>query len=537
MSSATEQNRDGLRPAEGTELEADHEALVRGMAVGVCVIDRRLRFLRANPSFLRMVARELDEVLGAPMDEVLPPSVGAGALALARQVLQHGEPVLGVEVRALGPCEPGVETIWLANIHPVIVDGEVAGVMAVLQDITSLRRAEERSRESLLELESVYRGSPVGLSYIDRDLRYLRVNQVIADANGVPIEDVVGRTYRELSPANADEAEPLLRRIMERGEPVRNLRTRARPPADPDVEHTYLLSCEPVRGADGEVAGLVTSVLDITELEQAEQEARRAQERIRDQLAELEILHRNAPVGLVRLDLRLRVVSGNPLFASLVDRPASELLGLPLDEVLPEDMAKQVVPNLRRVLMTGHPGVDVRIRGSLADRPLDEDAWILRAHPIKGEGGGVTGVIAVLQDISPLVHQQKELESLLTRLSEAQQVSKLGSWEWNLVEDRVWWSDELFDLFGHDPATVRPTYNLLFEAVHPDDRQELRQQAERTLSSDLPCWVPFRILRRDGSERRFLTAMRLERGDGGQPLRLVGTCQDVSDSFVGARRP
>lgn len=488
----------------------------------MCVADRELRYVRMNEAYARVLGDSIEAMLGRTMHETLHPSVRDAAIAIVRRVFETGEAVIGVENPRQSPEEPDRERVWLVNCHPVRRGGEVVGVAAVLQDITTVRRAEEAAVARLNELESIYRNAPVGLSLTDSDLRYLRVNQTLADMNGVAIEDMVGRTYRDLSPDTADTAEPFFRRIMERGTPVRNLEVRSRPPGDPELEHVYLLSMDPVTDPYGVHIGYVSAVQDVTEQRRIEETAGR-------RLAELEILYANTPVGLCHLDTALRIVQLNPRFAALSDRPLEEQVGTLAGDVLLEEIARQLLPELGYVARTGQSSAEIEIRGGLPGSGDREYTWISHTHPVRSPDGVVTGVITVLQDVSAFADRRRRVETVRDRLAEAQHVSRMGSWEWNLLEDEVWWSNALYDVFGEDPATHVPSYDGFFERVHPNDRQKMRELIERALGSDEAIHMTYRIIRPDGAERMLSSVARLERTDGGIPARLVGTCQDVTD--------
>jgi PAS domain S-box-containing protein len=399
--------------------------------------------------------------------------------------------------------------------------------MAVLQNITSVRRAEETARERLAEIESIYRNAPVGLSFIDADLRYLRVNQAIADMNGVSIDQVVGKTYRDLSPDTADAAEPFLRDLIRRGEPVRNLETVSRPPADPAEDHHYLLNMEPVRNEQGEIIGHMTAVQDVTELRRAERAATQ-------RLSELEILYENTPTGLCRMDPDLCIIHLNPLFAQLCERPIRQLAGAAVVEVLPPKIAGQLLPQLEYVRHSGASSASLQIRGPVPGSAQREYTWIAHSHPTRSPDGEVTGLVTVLQDITALADRQREIETVVDRLAEAQRVAQLGSFDWNLIDDEVWWSREMFAISGQ-PMSYLPTYDSFFELVHPADREKVRQQTDATLADGNPARVTFRLLHPDGTTREIFGVARLDRTEDGLPARMVGTWQDVTE--FGEPRP
>jgi PAS domain S-box-containing protein len=120
------------------------------------------------------------------------------------------------------------------------------------------------------------------------------------------------------------------------------------------------------------------------------------------------------------------------------------------------------------------------------------------------------------------------LAETAARLSEAQSIAHIGSWEWDVRSNGITWSDELYHVFGLDPATTRLSHDSIFERVHPDDRTLLDDAVERSLAERQPFAVEYRVTRPDGSER-----IVLGRGRpllvGSEPAMMVGTAQDVTD--------
>jgi PAS domain S-box-containing protein len=497
------------------------EALYRDAPVALCLLDRELRLLRANPAFRRNAGLPAGGLPARPLAGLIGPSALAEARDALQRVIASGRPAFGLELCGLARDDPEGRRRWLANLHPLTGDGDggVSGVLATFQEIPAASPGGESERRQLAELDSVYRNAPAGLAYIDRELRYLRVSQAIADMNGVGIEEMIGRSYRDLSPETADVAEPFLKQVIAREQSVRNLEVRSTPPADPGVEHVYLLSMDPVRGDDGAVVGYTTSVQDVSELRQAQETASR-------RLEEIETLYRNTPVGLCLFDPELRIVHMNPLFAQLGEPPLEEQIGAPAHEVLRPDVAAQLLPQLRSIARMG-AGFSSEIRAKLPGSAARERTWIANAHPLVSRTGELTGIVTVLQDVTALLSRQAEISAAHDRLAEAQHVAHVGSWEWNVLEDQIWWSSELYEIFG-EQASYEPTLDAIFEHVHPDDQLRFREQLERTLTADEPYRMTFRLVRADGAERLLFTAARLERTEGGMPARLIGTCQDLT---------
>ncbi len=137
----------------------------------------------------------------------------------------------------------------------------------------SLREAERRTSETLSLLETLLATAPVGIGFVDRDFRLVRVNEALAATTGMSVEQQLGRVVAEVIPGLWPDVGPLYRRVLETGEAVVNRETVGELRGDPGRVHTWLTSFYPVRLA-GQVIGIGIIVVDITERKALEQELR-----------------------------------------------------------------------------------------------------------------------------------------------------------------------------------------------------------------------------------------------------------------------
>ena len=167
----------------------------------------------------------------------------------------------------------------LARAVPIGGDsGAIVRWIGTSTDIHDHRQVEEELRESRTEaerhaqeLDRLYQTSPAGLAFIDRDLRFVRINQTLANINGFPVDAYIGRTLREmLSPPLADRLEPVLRRVVNEGEPAMNVDMEGEAPADPGNLRYWLANYYPLKRRDGTVLGVNVVVQDITERKRTE---------------------------------------------------------------------------------------------------------------------------------------------------------------------------------------------------------------------------------------------------------------------------
>jgi PAS domain S-box-containing protein len=117
------------------------------------------------------------------------------------------------------------------------------------------------------------------------------------------------------------------------------------------------------------------------------------------------------------------------------------------------------------------------------------------------------------------------------QLAEAQQLARVGSWEWDVATGGVWWSDELYRIYGLEPQSVTPTYEDFLARVHPDDRASVDERNRRAFADHEPFDDVKRVLRAGGEEILMRTQGDVVCDAEGAPLRMVGVCQDVTDEI------
>jgi PAS domain S-box-containing protein len=122
------------------------------------------------------------------------------------------------------------------------------------------------------------------------------------------------------------------------------------------------------------------------------------------------------------------------------------------------------------------------------------------------------------------------LERAERQLADAQQLARVGSWEWDVPDNVVWWSDELYRIYGLEARSIVPSYDDFLERVHPDDRADVDARNQKAFADHEPFEDVKRVVRADGREILMRTQGAVVCDDAGQPLRMVGICEDVTDA-------
>ena len=202
----------------------------------------------------------------------------------AARTITRGETCLNEHVTI--QCFDGMRKDILNSAVPLRdVAGRIVGGIIVNEDVTDRRHADIEVRaqsalaaQRLAQLEATYATAPVGLCVLDRELRFIRINERMAELNGVSVAAHIGKTIREIVPDIAPKVEPMLRHIIESGEPLLGLELTGETPAKPGVERTWVEHWFPLRDASGEISGINVVAEEITEQKRMAEALRRLEQ-------------------------------------------------------------------------------------------------------------------------------------------------------------------------------------------------------------------------------------------------------------------
>ena len=218
---------------------------------------------------------------------------------------------------------------------------------------------------------------------------------------------------------------------------------------------------------------------------------------------------------------------------------------------------------LRRDQVVGHRFVDLpwfahsaSERARIADaiesagmgQPMRLETWIRSMRdgslmcidaafaPLRDRNDKITHVVGSGIDITARKQAEVEVATSRTRLAEAQRVAHIGSWEWNIADNRVTWSDELFNIYGIDPTSFVASYEGFLARVHPDDIEHTVTVIRQAVDAVTPFIYDHRVVRPDGGVRMLHTRGEVLADGEGRAGRLVGSCWDVTDRWEATQR-
>ncbi len=129
-------------------------------------------------------------------------------------------------------------------------------------------------------------------------------------------------------------------------------------------------------------------------------------------------------------------------------------------------------------------------------------------------------------------HAEDELKRVAARMTEAQEIAHIGSWELDAASGEMFWSDQAYRVFGYEPGGCDPVFESILARVHKDDKAKFERHAKGCLQlADVPkkdCAIDYRITLPDGSIRRLHGKAEVIRDPSGAPVRIAGTVQDFT---------
>src|ERR1700754_2564408 len=136
---------------------------------------------------------------------------------------------------------------------------------------------------------------------------------------------------------------------------------------------------------------------------------------------------------------------------------------------------------------------------------------------------------ALREQLTERRRAEAELRRSEAYLAEGQRISHTGSWGWNVDSGELFWSQEHFRIFGFDPATVKPSYSMFLEKIHPKDRPFVEQTVDRAVRERSDLEMDYRIVLTDGSIKYVRGLCHPLIGEHDGFIGFIGTIMDVTD--------
>lgn len=402
-----------------------------------------------------------------------------------------------------------VEVAWV----PIDFEGRSAGV-TIVHDVTEAVAAETALKDSEARYRLLAENSYDMISRYARDGTYLYASPSSRTLLGYEPDELVGRRAEDF--IHADDvrrlAEITLATLPEVS--IQTFRMLRKDGAVIWVEASTRL----VRDAQTNiVVEIHASARNVTE--------RRASEmRLRESEARLQALVGQMPAIVWTIDRELR-------FTTSMGAALAEL------GVRPTDVAGKTAEDFFGPGEPGFAPADEQRRAIAGETVTYDAPWKGRnfhvhVEPLRIADGSITGAIGVALDVTEREQAEDALRKSQASLESAQSIARLGNWDFNLVTGELLWSDELFRIYGLDPAHTVPSPGAFWKYDHPEDAEPVRRAIEQAQTERKPYDVTHRIVRANGAVRWVQEQGEFTYGADGKATRMVGTVHDVTERKV-----
>src|SRR5580700_3465698 len=212
-------------------------------------------------------------------------------------------------------------------------------------------------------------------------------------------------------------------------------------------------------------------------------------------------------------------------------RETNPTLDLVFDRVHPDDLDRVRQLSDR----AAQDGMDLDVE----HRILLLDGVIKYVHAVAHAGRDSSGnleYMGVVTDITERKRAEEERQALSrnlqeskVRLEEAQRIAHMGHYYWDLIANRVTWSDELYRIYGLTPQEGPIDMTMVREMIHPDDREHVFRAAEEAVRSGVHSEAEHRVVRPDGEVRTVQGLGTVKRDASGRAYEMFGTVQDITE--------
>ncbi len=266
--------------------------------------------------------------------------------------------------------------------------------------------------------------------------------------------------------------------------------------------------------ADGMPTKVISVVRDVAESVKSESRYFDLFREMLDGFAEHEMIYDESGKAV---DYRFLAV--NPAFERMTGLKAADLVGRRVKDIMP-DTEDFWISFYSDVVDSGEP------------RTLSNFSKELGKHfEVRAFRSGPQRFACLFTDVTQRVLSEHALRQSEDRLNRAQEIASLGSWEVDLVGDKLIWSDEVYRIFGLGVQEIPASKDLFLEIVHPEDRQLVDDAYRNSLADgDHSYEIEHRIIRRDTGEIRIVNEKCEHfRDDRGRVVRSVGMVHDITD--------
>lgn len=493
------------------------QTIIDGLPALVSLVDPAFRYRLVNAEYSKWFGLSEDEMVGRSMEEVLGPESWRKIEPRLKAALR-GETVSFREY--LPYSHGGAKWVQITYRPHYSEKNGVDGVIVLVQDITEQHKAEETVAEREKEFRAMFELNASGSAMVDASTeQFLRVNEKMCELTGYTEAELLQKKFGEIThPDDRARDRELYRSALQSR--VKNFDSEKRYLRKDGAVRWVLVRGTILRDDNGRAVRTLATITDMTEWKKNQQALEESERRLRQALDAGEF---GAWEWIINEN---RVIWSDRLY---------EMHGIARDEftgdlqqfqqlVHPEDW-ENVYGSLRATLDKQAPYM-LEFR---AARPGGEVRWFWTTAHVIYEGNTAARMIGITSDITERKQIEIQLRESEERMRLAQRAAKIGTWDWHLRDNKLVWSEGIFDLLGIPTWQMQPSGEKWVTYVHPEDQNRLQKLMPELIERGGAFSTEFRVVRTDGATRWLLAIGRVDKNSKGEPERMLGVNVDITE--------
>ncbi len=236
----------------------------------------------------------------------------------------------------------------------------------------------------------------------------------------------------------------------------------------------------------------------------------------------------SSPTGILILNKDRKVMKANKALCDMLGYTLQEMMQFTVEEFTHDEDRVKTVTFWNRLAMGELPVVAMEKRYVKKDGSI---VWAkLRSSIVYTDQHDVAYSVGIIEDITSTRHAAEALRASEKHLREAEQLANIGHWEWDIHEQRVTWSDQLYRIYGEEKNMFTPSVESHAKLVHEDDRALVGAALKECQEKRKNLELDYRIVRRNGELRWAHARCIPGYDDTGHVTRLFGTVQDITET-------
>lgn len=415
---------------------------------------------------------------------------------------------------------------WVAHrCRPVFDDHKkIIGRVSSNRDITSTKLAESALKEKERFLQSIIDGIQDPMHVIDRDYKVLLTNKKLLEMKNVTQQAIRGKLcYKVYQGRDTHCEQCAAKEVFETGKPHSLIKTLPLPDGSERYFEVYAF---PLFEENDEVTQVIEITRDITKHKELENSLRKQEELLRT-------LINSTPDIICFKDGQGRWLEANEADLKLFQLENVDYRGKKDSELA------QYSAFYYDAFMTCEASDEITWEKGVLSRGIEiiprpdgsEKVYDIIKVPLFEENGSRKGLVVLGRDITEMKQVEKILKQSEDRLSKIMLASNDGMWDWNLINNEVYFDPRYYEMAGYSVDEFPHTLEEFQKRVHPDYLDMVMNQAQMHLNGEIDRFnVEFPFKKKDGQWMWILgRGVIVERDEKGIPLRFVGTHTDITD--------